>query len=154
MVWLLTGLPGAGKTTFALALEQQGVIRLSVDDQMTALHGRIGKDHAEHEHLTLQAPVIEGVRRQLIELVRAGHSVVLDHGLGRRAERDDYKRLVTEHGGRWRLVTFQLDRDELLRRLSKRNDDPAHGVITPQILDWLTESCEAPHGEGEELPRT
>jgi predicted kinase len=154
VVWLLTGLPGTGKTTFALALEQQGVTRLSVDDQMTKLHGRIGKDHAEHEHLTLQAPVIESVRRQLIELVRAGHSVVLDHGLGRRAERDDYKQLVTDHGGTWRLVTFQLDRDELLRRLSKRNGESAHGVITPLMLDWIAEHCEAPQGEGEELPQT
>ncbi|WP_326737559.1 AAA family ATPase [Streptomyces sp. NBC_01022] len=53
VVWLLTGMPGSGKTTFAKALVRVGVVRLSVDDQMTARHGRIGKDHAEHEHLAL-----------------------------------------------------------------------------------------------------
>ncbi|WP_144122936.1 AAA family ATPase [Catellatospora sichuanensis] len=152
VVWLLAGLPGTGKTTFALTLEKAGVVRLSVDDRMTALHGRIGKDYAEHEHLTLLAPVVESVRRQLIELVQAGHSVVLDHGLGRRAQREELKQLVTEHGGTWRLVTFQLDRDELLRRLSRRNEDPAHVAITPQLLDWIAEHSEAPNGEGEELP--
>ncbi|WP_443034987.1 AAA family ATPase [Streptomyces sp. BE133] len=81
VVWLLTGMPGSGKTTFAKALARGGVVRLSVDDQMTARHGRIGKDHAEHEHLALQAPVIEDVRRQLVALLREGRSVVLDHGL-------------------------------------------------------------------------
>lgn len=152
VVWLLTGLPGTGKTTFARALEQQGVIRLSVDDQLTAMHGRIGKDHSEDEHLSLRAPVIENVRQQLVRLIQAGHSVVLDHGLGRRVDRDEYKQLVTDHGGVWRLVTFQLDRDEVLRRLSQRNEDPAFGVITPQILDWMAEHSEAPQGEGEEPP--
>ncbi|MFI9585105.1 AAA family ATPase [Streptomyces sp. NPDC052236] len=152
VVWLLTGMPGSGKTTFAKALERGGVIRLSVDDEMTARHGRMGKDHAERDHLTLQKPVIEDVRRQLAEHLRDGRSVVLDHGLGTRAVRDDYKQLVTEHGARWRLVYFQVEHDDLLRRLAKRNNDPAHGVISPTTLAWIAEHSEAPVGEGEEPP--
>ncbi|WP_406112621.1 AAA family ATPase [Streptomyces sp. NBC_01014] len=152
VVWLLTGMPGSGKTTFAKALARGGVVRLSVDDQMTARHGRIGKDHPEREHLALQAPVIEDVRRQLVALLREGRSVVLDHGLGTRAVRDDYKQLVTEHGARWRLVHFQADHDELLRRLAKRNNEQEHGVISPETLAWIAEHSEAPVGEGEEPP--
>lgn len=152
VVWLLTGLPGSGKTTFAKTLARGGVVRLSVDDQMTARHGRIGKDHAEHEHLSLQAPVIEDVQRQLVALLREGRSVVLDHGLGTRAVRDDYKQLVTDHGARWRLVHFQADHDELLRRLAKRNSEKEHGVISPETLAWIAEHSEAPVGEGEEPP--
>ncbi|AHH99197.1 hypothetical protein GCM10010174_49570 [Kutzneria viridogrisea] len=153
VVWLLTGLPGSGKTTFAKALEAAGgVVRLSVDEEMTARHGRLGKDHAEHEHLALQAPVIQEVRRRLVELVREGHSVVLDHGLGTRASRDDYKQLVTEHGAEWRLVHFQVAHSELLRRLAQRNTQAEYGVISPETLAWIAENSEPPTGEGEEPP--
>lgn len=152
VVYLLTGLPGAGKTTYARMLERDGTVRLSVDDQMTALHGLLGRDYDEHEHFALQAPVVEDVRRQLVELLQAGRSVVLDHGLGRRAERDDYKRLVADHGARWRLVHFRVEQVELLRRLAIRNSDPEVGVISPEALAWITEHSEEPVGEGEELP--
>ena len=94
--------------------------------------------------------MIEDVRRQLVQFLGEGRSVVLDHGLGTRAVREDYKQLVTEHGGTWRLVHFQADHDELLRRLAKRNDDPQHGVISSEALAWIAEHSEAPDGEGEE----
>ncbi|MGW8884613.1 AAA family ATPase [Streptomyces sp. NPDC055749] len=101
-------MPDSGKTTCAKALARGGLVRLSVDDQMTALHGRIGKEHAEYEHLAVQAPVIEAVRRQLVSPLREGRSAVLDHGLGTRAARDDYKQLVADNGARWRLSTSRL----------------------------------------------
>ncbi|MER8089875.1 hypothetical protein ACIO6T_34465 [Streptomyces sp. NPDC087532] len=67
-----------------------------MDDQTTARHGRIGKGHAEYEHLALEAPVIEDVRRQLVARLREGRSAVLDRGPGTHAVRDDYKELATE----------------------------------------------------------
>lgn len=150
VVYLLTGLPGSGKTTYAKALP--GVIRLSVDEVILARHGRLGKDYPESEHLSLLGAVVTDVQQRLVEHIRAGQSVVLDHGLGTTAERDAYKRLVTEHGGTWRLVHFPVDRDELLRRLALRNDEAESGMITPETLDWIAEHSEPPHGEGEELP--
>ncbi|MEU5693187.1 ATP-binding protein [Actinosynnema sp. NPDC020468] len=152
VAYLLTGLPGAGKSTYARALERAGVTRLSVDDRLVAAHGRLGKDYPEEDHLELLCPVVARVRRDLADLLEAGVSVVLDHGLGRRAERDDYKRLVTAHGGRWRLVHFPVDHDELLRRLAVRNADATVGRITPEVLAWIAERSEDPVGEGEELP--
>jgi predicted kinase len=151
-VYLLTGLPGAGKTTYAKALQRQGVVRLSVDELVIARHGRLGKDYPEEEHLALLSPITDEVQQQLVELVQQGRSVVLDHGLGNKAERDAYKRLVTNHGGRWRLVHFPVERTELLRRLAIRDNEAESGLISPETLDWIAEHSEEPVGEGEELP--
>ncbi|SCG68271.1 Predicted kinase [Micromonospora zamorensis] len=151
MVYLLVGLPGSGKSTYARALELTGVVRLSVDDVLQARHGRLAKDYPADRHVSLLGPVVEEVRRQLIELIRSGRSVVLDHGLGQRRERDDYKQLVESLGADWRLLHFRVDQAELRRRLAIRNEDAASGIITPETLDWIAAVSEEPRGEGEEI---
>lgn len=39
-IYLLCGLPGSGKTTYAKQLQEQGVIRLSLDEELFKLFGR------------------------------------------------------------------------------------------------------------------
>ncbi|MFB7078107.1 AAA family ATPase [Streptomyces sp. NPDC056308] len=116
-----------------------------MDDQTTARHGRIGKDHVEYEHLALQAPVIEDVRRQLVTRLQEGCSAVLDRGLGTHAVRNDYRQLATEYGARWRLVHFQADHDELLRRPAEWSNEQEHGVVSPETLAWIAEYSEKPY---------
>jgi len=152
VAYLLTGLPCSGKSTYARALERTGVTRLCVDEIVHARHGRPGKDFPGPEQPALEAPIIEEVAAELARLLRDGRCVVLDHGLGRRATRDRYKRLVTEAGGRWRLIHFDVDHDELRRRLARRNAEPAYGVLTASTLDWMIDTSEPPHAEGQEPP--
>ena len=90
------------------------------------------------------------VERRLVELIGAGQSVVLDHGLGQRAQRDYYKGLIAEHGGTWRLIYFQLDYAELVRRNLDRNIQDEFGVMTPETLAWMADTEERPLNEGEE----
>ncbi|GLY14674.1 hypothetical protein Kisp01_16890 [Kineosporia sp. NBRC 101677] len=151
VVYLLSGLPGSGKSTYARGLERTGVTRLCVDELVQAQHGRPGKDYPGHEQPAREAPILAEVRRQLARLVLAGQSVVLDHGLGLRSDRDDYKKLVTESGGQWRLLYFQVERPELLRRLSLRNAQESSGIMTVETLDWMIRTSEPCEGEGEEL---
>lgn len=116
-VWLLVGLTGSGKTTFAKRLEVDGVVRLSLDELVFARHGRYGVDYHESEYFAKEAPIVEEVYARLGELVAAGRDVVLDVGLWRRADRDAAKKLVESAGGVWRLIFFKVAREELLRRL-------------------------------------
>jgi len=152
-VYLLAGLTGSGKTTLAKSLEASGVIRLSVDEEVFARHGRHGIDYPEHEYPERERPVVEYTRHRMVELIRAGNNVVLDYGLWRRDEREDYKHLVEHAGGRWRLLFFLVDRDELLRRLAERNhrNDANALTVTARMFDEFVARFEPPSNEGEEI---
>lgn len=118
-----------------------------------ARYGRYGVDYPEREYFSLEAPVVAEVRELLVEMVAAGHDVVLDHGLWRRSEREEWKRLVEGAGGRWRQLYFPVDRAELLRRLDERNQRADGNAlrVTESALDDFYGRFEIPHGECEEI---
>lgn len=154
VVFLLVGLTGSGKTTYArLWLEPVGAVRLSVDELVYARHGRYGVDYPERDYFALEAPVVAEVRERLAELVAAGRDVVLDHGLWLRGDREAWKKLVEAAGGRWRLLYFPVGREELLRRLEERNrrQDANALRVSSSALDDFFGRFEAPHDEGEEI---
>jgi predicted kinase len=135
-VYLLCGLTGSGKTTSAKRLEAAGAVRLSVDEQADARHGRYGVDYRMEEYFDRERPVVQKLRRRLVELVESGRAVVLDYGL-RRSDRDADKRLVEAHGGSWRLLSLKVDREVLLQRLVERNrrGDANALMVTPSALE-------------------
>jgi predicted kinase len=154
VVFLLVGLTGSGKTTYAQRrLVPDGAVRLSVDELVHERHGRYGVDYPEHAYAEKEAPVVTELHQRLAELVAAGRDVVWDHGLWPRKDREAMKELVESAGGRWRLLYFPVGREELLRRLEERNrrGDANALVVTPQALDDFFARFEPPHGEGEEI---
>jgi predicted kinase len=153
MVYLLCGLTGSGKTTYARRLEAEGAVRLSVDEEVYARHGRYGVDYPMSEYFDRERPVLEDLPRRLVELVESGHDVVLDYGLWRRSDREAYKRLVEAHGGRWRLLYFKVDPEVLRQRLADRNRraDANALMVTPSALEDFIARFDEPVGEGEEL---
>ncbi|MBW8803293.1 MAG: hypothetical protein AUG49_00600 [Catenulispora sp. 13_1_20CM_3_70_7] len=153
VAYLLIGLTGSGKTTFARRLEAEGLVRLSVDEEMFARNGRYGVDYPDHEYFDRERPVVQDIQQRLIETIQAGKSVVLDYGLWRRAEREAYKKLVEEAGGKWRLIYLKVDKAELLRRLGERNlrTDANALAVTLEMLDEFYARFDEPFGEGEEI---
>ncbi|MGH3766589.1 MAG: AAA family ATPase [Pseudonocardiaceae bacterium] len=156
VVFLLVGLTGSGKTTYARQrLEAAGAVRLSVDELVHQRHGRYGVDYPEDEYFAREAPVVAEVREYLAQLVQAGTDVVVDHGLWLRCEREEWKKLVEQAGGRWRLLYFEASRQELLRRLAERNqrDDANALAVSPEALDDFYARFEPPgEDEGAETP--
>ncbi|MFI0107883.1 AAA family ATPase [Streptomyces globisporus] len=122
-VFLLVGLTGSGKTTYAQrVLEPQGAVRLSVDELVFERYGRYGVDYPEDTYFEKEAPVVAELQERLAELVAGGRDVVWDHGLWPRKDREAMKSLVESVGGRCRLLYFPVSREELLRRLKERNE--------------------------------
>jgi hypothetical protein len=92
-VYLLAGPLEADRTTYAAALADHGVIRLTG---------------------------VPDPRQELVDHVRAGRDVVLEDGLSDREDREAYQRLVEDSGGQWCVIHFSTDHTELLRRLATR----------------------------------
>lgn len=149
MLFLLSGLPCSGKTTYAVGLESTGVVRVSVDQMMIESFGRLGIDYEPSDHTSLLEPVVAAARDRIAELLAAGRDVVFDHGLGRRAERDELKRIAETHSAKWTLLCFDADLSTLRVRCRERSHTSGTVPISDEILDLLAATWERPSGEEE-----
>jgi predicted kinase len=153
-VVLMCGVAGSGKSTYARSVEARGHVRLSVDEEIWRRFGRYGIDYdpSQYEHHTDVAR--ESVREQILALIEQGRDVVVDSSLWKRSRRYEYKKLIEDAGGRWRLVYMRADPELLRARLrvrSERFDADAAFPITDALLDRYLQSFEPPCGEGEEV---
>ncbi|WP_377269053.1 AAA family ATPase [Peterkaempfera sp. SMS 1(5)a] len=154
-VVLMCGLPGAGKTTYAMELVRRGYVRLSIDE---VVWQRLGQRDAG---LVLEAEAFDQLkeevrreqRQELVELMLTGRDVVVDYSFWSRAARDDYKALVERHGCRWQLVHLKADRTTLERRLKARNGEEGANSVTvdEELFIRYLANFEEPKGEGEQV---
>lgn len=152
VVVLMCGIAGSGKTTVSQMLEKHGYIRLSIDEEVWSTNGRYGidypvekyRDHLDEAHLRL--------RNKLQQLIQAKKQVVVDSSFWNRSERAEYKQLIENSGGKWRLVYLKVHPDELRRRLkirSQRFDANAAFTITEELLTTFLNGFDEPMNEGE-----
>ncbi|MCS5712908.1 AAA family ATPase [Candidatus Berkiella aquae] len=114
-LYLICGLPGAGKTTFAKMLEiEKNALRLTPDEWMSRIVGD-GYDEAKRA-------VVEQIQWEIAARVLSlGVNAILDYGFWGRSERDDYRARAKAHGARTKVCFLDVSREELLKRLSERN---------------------------------
>jgi predicted kinase len=113
-LFLMVGLPAAGKTTRAKELAaEQGALRLSPDEWMIPLFGAPEADG--------KRDVLEGRLIWLaLEALKLGVSVVLDFGFWSRDERAALRYLATRAGASCRALYLAVDRDTQLARAGRR----------------------------------
>lgn len=148
VTYLLCGLPGSGKTTYAKELEKTGALRLTLDEELFKRFGRdfvSGYDDKEQQ-----------TKAELTKLwyknVVSGRATILDFGFWKRQERTTYKQLAETYGSEWKLIFFSVDYNELRARLHSRNETniESNHYISEALLDDFINCFEAPVGEGEE----
>lgn len=155
VVYMLCGLTGSGKTTYAKKLQKANpnLIRLSVDEIIFDQYGRYGEDYPEEKYFEYYEPAVKELDNQLIEHLKNGKSVIIDTGFWTKAERDRYKKLIEEYSVEWKLVYFKTDPEVLFKRLNKRNKraDANALKVTEEALGDFIKRFEEPSDEGEEL---
>lgn len=147
----MCGPAGAGKSTYAQHLEEAGWVRLSIDVEAW----RQGYVEAP-----LPMEVARAIRAdQLVELgehVRAGRDVVVDYSFWSREHRREYAAFVERLGGTVEIVYLKVSREELFRRVARRNAQPAgpHRFrVDEELLGRYVDGFEEPDAD-EGLVRT
>lgn len=143
-MWLLVGLPAAGKTTRARELEvAHGAVRLTPDDWLLALRGEVDvndavRDATEARLLDVALPALRG-----------GVDVVVDFGLWGRDERTALRWLADQAGATAVVEHLEVDETEQLTRVRARTEaDPRRHIAAEDLRSWRGQ-IEAP--EPDEL---
>lgn len=114
ILFLIVGLPGAGKTQLAhrLAAEHRA-LRLTPDEWMIPLFGEPEGDG--------RRDVLEGRLLWLaFEAATLGSSVVLDFGFWSRDERTAVRAIASEHGVATQVIYLPIDRETQIVRIAER----------------------------------
>ncbi|HLK13519.1 MAG TPA: ATP-binding protein [Fimbriimonadaceae bacterium] len=120
---LMVGLPGAGKTTRAKQLEVElPAVRYTPDEWFTLLE-LDGNDEA------LRARIEELQWRCASRVLSIGIDAILDFGLWAKEERDDYRSRAESIGAQARIEYLPASREELRRRIDRRNRQLPPGEI-------------------------
>ncbi|HEX4291796.1 MAG TPA: ATP-binding protein [Trebonia sp.] len=114
-VIFMCGPAGSGKSTVARQYEQQGMTRLSFDQEAWS-RGITTMPLPDDVHRDIEATL----RARLTDLVRTGSDVVLDFSFWSRRMRDDYRELLRPLGVAPETVYLATDRATVLKRISDR----------------------------------
>jgi predicted kinase len=132
----MTGMPGAGKTTLALALEQAGLVRLCPDEEMFRRYGHYGRDFPRGQFRVREAPVLKDVALELQELLSAGRDVVVDHGFWTPEDRALWAATAMEVGGTPVLIYLPLPHEVRWERIRERN---ANALVDANSIEFSEE---------------
>ncbi|WP_440118948.1 AAA family ATPase [Paenibacillus sp. QZ-Y1] len=152
LVVMMCGVAGSGKTTFAQQLEKDGFVRLSIDEEIWATKGRYGIDYPTEMYEQFKVEAELKLRNELMILLAEKRNVVIDFSFWQQKKRMEYKNLLEEAGGEWKLIYLKVHPSELRKRLhlrSKRFDANAAFTITEEILTFFLKGFEVPSDEGE-----
>ncbi|MFI8684759.1 AAA family ATPase [Rossellomorea sp. NPDC077527] len=151
LVVMMCGIAGSGKTTFSKILEQEGFIRLSVDEEIWATHGRWGIDFPMEKFDEYRKSAENRLRNRLVKLIHDKQQVVIDFSFWDRVRRNQYKKLIEDSGGKWKLIYLKVHPKDLRERLKLRNQrfDANSFPISEERLASYLNGFEVPSGEGE-----
>ena len=137
-LFLICGLPGAGKTTLAKQLEQsEHALRLSPDEWIDPLLPN-PNDRQEMDRLRGH---IEAIQWELAKRsLTLGIHVILEFGFWSKQEREFFRKEAEILGATVRIFYLHVELEELWKRLEKRNANLPSGsfhVKKDDLIEWM-----------------
>ncbi|GAA4907316.1 putative kinase [Stackebrandtia albiflava] len=144
-LFLMVGLPGAGKTTRARRIAaEHGALRLTPDDWMIPLFG-VPEPEGRRD-------VLEGRMLWLaLEAVRLGTDVVVDYGCWSRDERSAVRWLAEAEGARFHMVYLPVDAATQRARIAHRQATTPEETLPMTEADILSGRASFEEPAGAEL---
>jgi len=140
VIYLIVGLPGAGKTARAKELElSESALRLTPDDWQMAIFHRDGPTRWRSQVRADQRDRIEG---KLVDVgmraAQLGIDVVLDFGLWSKDERSALRWIAESLAVRAEIIYLPIDYEEQRRRIRGRYDsEPGHFQLSDaELKQW------------------
>jgi predicted kinase len=89
------------------------------------------------------------MKKEVISLIQKGESLILDYCPWQKEPREEYRKLIEDHGGVRKLKYFSVPLDELKRRAIERNklEHEDFQFLTPELLDYCAGIFEPPNGD-------
>lgn len=142
-VIFMCGPAGSGKSTVARRYEQQGMTRLSFDQEAWS-RGITTMPLPPGVHRDIE----DVLRARLVELVRGGADVVVDFSFWSRAMREEYRELLRPLGVVPETVYLATDRATVLQRIAARAaGDGDDFAISPELAAFYFDHFEPPTAE-------
>lgn len=142
MLYLMMGLPGAGKTTIARLIEEQtGATRLTSDEIRLQLWPEPTFTEAEHQEL------YDYIDNQTEELLSAGKSVVYDANLNRLVHRQQKYAIAQKTGAAVKLLVVRTPTELAHQRSVVEADGQPNrvfGNLDEAVFDRLKNEIEWP----------
>src|ERR1700679_588127 len=128
-LFIICGLPGAGKTTLAKQIEASlSAVRMSADLWMTALSINL---HAAEQRARIEALQWKLAKR----LLSLRQNVVVEWGAWGKSERDTFRTEARALGARVELYYLSAPLEELFARIQQRNmEDPP--IELAEVQKW------------------
>ena len=151
-MFLMVGLPGAGKTTRAVELAAaHRALRFTPDHWMIPL---FGDSLADGKRFVLEGRLISAA----LQALRLGISVVLDFGLWGRDERSALRWLARSAGASCQVVYLPVDKNVQLARIAHRQATTPHQTfpMSETEVDAWRRQFQVPDAAelaGGEIPR-
>ncbi len=152
-VYLLCGLPGSGKSTWSEKFvgENPNTVWYKLDKEFFKKHKSsfYGDKFQEYED-EIKKEILEKVKQD----IAGNKDVILDYGFWKKADREEYKRIVTDLGAESKLLYFKCEKGILLERLNKRNSQDLtheHKIDEKMFEVFLAKFEEPCVGENFEL---
>lgn len=143
----MCGVAGAGKSTYARALESRGWLRISIDQEMWR------RGICRLPWPAALAEQIRSVQRdEVADALKSGRDVVVDYSFWQRAQRDEYRSLGLACGAAVRIVYIPVPEHELRRRLAtRRTRDADDLVVNDETLAGYLLGFEAPATDEDDV---
>lgn len=153
---LISGLVGAGKSTYARALETSiGAIRFSIDEWMSTLFKEDQGEKIEYQWAMERIGRIESQIWSMVgKLIKNDISVILDLGLLKKEHRQKFYDLAKEQDFNIETHLIEADKDIRWQRVEKRNKEKGE-TFSLEVTSEMFEFCEKlyEHPDEDELEK-
>lgn len=139
-LFILTGLPYAGKTTLRNQLvDKYGFSSVSVDEV-------IDREGFDTDTMTQEQWnfAYSEAYRNLTELLSSGKTVVVDIGNLKRSERDTARSIGHVHAVDTKLIYVDTSRQDVIKRQKKNEETQERGQLTEFLLNRAFDMFEPP----------